>query len=502
VTRQHWLLLALCIGLAAATVARVSPWLAFFAMLGAFLVAAASNAPYAARVVALALALTGWWWGSLRLAVLDRSVLLARVGTAENALVETTAPVRRGRFEQRVAARVLRFGRLRLHEPVLLELPLGRSPPLGGRLEVLGELRLPRPARDGFDERAWLRRQGVHVVLRADLWRLLGRRGGLVGLGDALHRRVGRSVGRGLRGERRALVEGFVLGEDQGLSDNLRRDFRASGLYHLLAVSGQNVAYVAGAALALIWLLGLPRLIGHAFAVTSIGAYVAAVGFQPSVVRAGIAGVLGSLAWMTARRRDRWYALLVGAAGLLAWNPYLVRDAGFELSFAAVLAIFLLAPRIRVGLEGWPLPDWLAETIAISTACGLATAPIAWLQFHQVPLLTVPANAAAAPAVAPLLWLGLTSVGLDTFAPGLARACNWINGWLAAYLAGCARVVARLPGAQIHSGRALAAVGAVTLLVAAYACRRGERAEARLSPDRRRPPEDLPRAPTPAHTRR
>src|SRR5438067_2461226 len=90
-----------------------------------------------------------------------------------------------------------------------------------------------------------------------------GRRGGLAGIADALHRRLARVVGRGLHGERRAVVEGVVLGEDQGLSDNLRQSFRASGLYHLLAVSGQNVVLVAGGALLLVWLVGLPRVTGH-----------------------------------------------------------------------------------------------------------------------------------------------------------------------------------------------------------------------------------------------
>lgn len=501
-TRQHRLLFALCGGLAAALLVRAPGWPALAAALGAFALAAVADRDDGTRLLAVGLALTGWWWGSVRLHALDRSVLLPRVGTAERALVETTAPVRQGRFEQRVTAHVLRFGRLRPDEPVLLELPLGRSPPLGARLDVLGELKLPRPASNGFDERAWLRRQGIHVVLRADSWRLVGRRGGLAGVGDMLHRRVGRSVGRGLRGERRALVEGFVLGEDQGLSDNLRQDFRASGLYHLLAVSGQNVAYVAAAALGLVWLLGLPRIVGHAVAVASICAYVAAVGFQPSVVRAGIAGVLGSFAWIAARRRDRWYALLVGAAGLLAWNPYLVRDAGFELSFAAVVAIFTLVPRIRVRLDGYPLPGWLADTIAVSTACGGATAPIAWLQFHQVPLLTVPANALAAPVVAPLLWLGLASVAVDGVAPGISALLNSANGWLAAYLAACARFVGGLPGAQIRNGHVLAAIGAGVLLVAAYACRRGERAEAGLPPHRQRPAEDRPRTAASADTSR
>ena len=221
----------------------------------------------------------------------------------------------------------------------------------------------------------------------------------------------------------KAVLEGIVLGEDQGLSDTLKQRFRASGLYHLLAVSGSNVAVVAGGALGLLFLLGVSRRWAEAGAIAAIGAYVLAVGPQPSVIRAGIVGVLGSLAWLFGRQRDAWHALLLAAAGLLAWNPYLVLDAGFQLSFAAVLSIFLVAPRIRRVLDGYPLPSWCRTAVAVSAACGLGTAPVSWFQFHQIPLLTVPANAAAAPAVAPMLGLALVSAVADAGrAPGRGRA--------------------------------------------------------------------------------
>ena len=67
-----------------------------------------------------------------------------------------------------------------------------------------------------------------------------------------------------------------------------------------------------------------------------------------------------------AAARDAWHALLLAAAGLLAWNPYLVLDAGFQLSFAAVLSIFLVAPRIRRVLDGYPLPRWVRTGVAVS----------------------------------------------------------------------------------------------------------------------------------------
>src|ERR687888_446187 len=256
--------------------------------------------------------------------------------------------------------------------------------------------------------------------MRGDRWRLVSRRGGFAGLADQLRAWLGRSAARGLTGERRGIVEGVVLGDDAGLPDELRRDFRASGLYHLLAVSGQNVG-----------------LVGELGALAAIGAYVLAVGAQPSVVRAAVAGALGSLAWLAARQKDRWHFLLLGAIVLLAWNPYTLLDPGFELSFAAVLAIFTVAPRIRSALDGYPVPGKLADVVAVSTACGLATAPVSWLQFHTIPLLTVPANALAAPAVVPLLGLGLAAAAVAPMSGAAAATLAGLNGWCAVYLVGC-----------------------------------------------------------------
>ena len=228
--------------------------------------------------------------------------------------MEVEEPPRRATFQLRMRALVLRWGTLRPHEPVLLELPLGRAPPQGATLTLLGQLREPRGPANGFDEKTWLRHHGVHAVLRADSWRISGHRGGLGGVADRLHAWLARDGVPGLSGERRGVLEGVLLGEDQGLSAGLQQSFRASGLYHLLAVSGGNVAVVVLGTLGLAFALGVPRLAAEVAALAAIGAYVLAVGPQPSVIRAGIAGALGSLAWLTGRQRDAQYALLVAAS--------------------------------------------------------------------------------------------------------------------------------------------------------------------------------------------
>jgi predicted membrane metal-binding protein len=191
-------------------------------------------------LLAIALVLAGWWWGSARLDALDASALEREVGRTGRALAVVTGPARRSEYEVRVRAHVKRFGLKHLHEPVLLKLPPGRAPPQGAELQVIAKVDLPRGPENGFDERAMLQRHGIHVVLRASSWRIVGKRGGAAGIADRLRGRLARTIAPGLEGDRRAVVAGVVLGEDESLSEELRHAFRASGLYHLLAVSDRT----------------------------------------------------------------------------------------------------------------------------------------------------------------------------------------------------------------------------------------------------------------------
>ncbi|MFL5954404.1 MAG: ComEC/Rec2 family competence protein [Gaiellaceae bacterium] len=455
----HVLAAALVLGLAAANLVRVHP-----PPLAGILVLAVLVAPPRVRLAgaALVLGVAGWWWGSLRLDALDRSPLRMEVGRAGRVLVEVTGESRRGMFLQRQPARVRRFEERPVDERVQLELALGRAPPQGALVSLLAVVRLPRGPAHGFDERTWLRRQGVHVVLRVDEWHVVGRRGGLGGAGDRLRSWLRAASAPGLTGERRAVLEGVVLGDDAGLSPGLKQAFRRSGLYHLLAVSGGNVVLLAGGMLALAALLGLPRTWGHLSALGAIGAYVLAVGPQPSVIRAAVAGCAVSIAWLVARDRDQWHLLLLAAIVLLAWNPYALFDAGFQLSFAAVAAIFLAVRPLARELEGYPLLPYLRTALPVAAACSVATAPILWLQFGAVPLLGVVANALVEPAVAPLLGLAFAAAAVDPVAPPLAVALAWLNGWVAAYIALCARAVAAVPFAQARgNGAAVATAGAL-----------------------------------------
>ena len=146
-----------------------------------------------------------------------------------------------------------------------------------------------------------------------------------------------------------ALLAGMVLGRDESIDAATRDDFRASGLAHLLAVSGQNVMLLCALALPMVAALRLgPR--GRALVLAAlIAVYVPLAGAGPSLQRAGAMGAAGLAALAAGRPASRWYALGLAVAATLALNPLAVLEPGWQLSFAAVVAWRHAHPGFRAG---------------------------------------------------------------------------------------------------------------------------------------------------------
>jgi competence protein ComEC len=269
-----------------------------------------------------------------------------------------------------------------------------------------------------------------------------------------------------------ALARGFVLGEDERVDARTTEDFRRSGLAHLLAVSGQNVALLALLAMPLLAALGMPLRARLLWILGLIAVYVPLAGAGPSILRAGIMGALGVLAMLGGRRASRFYALAVAAAALLALDPGMAADVGWQLSFAAVLGILLLAPPLRaaiaarIGDRGWRRA--LADGAAMTVAATLATAPLIAFHFEAVSTTTLVANLLAMPAVAPAMWLGMLAAAAGQVPGFPVEALNAVNALLLAYIAQvaawCGRPSWAYLGVRLGLGGLLAAYLAIAVV--------------------------------------
>ena len=390
--------------------------------------------------------------GHARLAAIDVAGHRLEPGDRIQGGAHMLGPPRPGPFGSSVEVRMVSGHAVRAKFLARLP-PRARLPPdagAGTQLRISGSLREPKPPEaEGFDLGAYLRRRGVAGELQADTAVVTGeRRGGTAGLLDSARRRGERSLAAGLESGPAALARGMVLGQDELVDPASKDDFRASGLAHLLAVSGQNVMLLAALALPLLAAAGMTPAGRVAITVALIALYVPLAGAGPSLQRAGVMGAASLVALAAARPASRWYALLLAACATLAVNPRAIADPGWQLSFAAVAGILLLAPPVREALDGLPRP--LAEGLAITVAATVATAPLLAHHFGTLSLAGLPANVLALPLVAPIMWLGLVRVALGQVA-GL-EAVNHLLGLLLEpllrILGVLATAFAQMPGAE------------------------------------------------------
>ena len=271
---------------------------------------------------------------------------------------------------------------------------------------------------------------------------------------DQIRERASEGLGRGMPPREAELARGFVLGEDDRIDEGTKEDFRRSGLSHLLAVSGENVTLLALLAMPLLGMLGIPLRERLLWVLALIAVYVPVAGSGPSIQRAGVMGAVGVLAALGGRRTSRLYALVLAVVVTLAIDPGVAGDVGWQLSFAAVLGILLLASPIRravtarLGAGRWRRA--LAEGLAVTVSATLATAPLIAYHFETLSTTTLAANVAAMPAVAPAMWLGMCGAGLAQV-PGVPlEPLNGLNALLLAYVAQVASWCAAPGWAEVH----------------------------------------------------
>jgi competence protein ComEC len=324
-------------------------------------------------------------------------------------------------------------------------------------------------------------RRGAHAALEAGQIRLTGRwRGGLAGVIDRIRRTAEQGVSAGLPPPQAALARGMVLGQDDALDEETREAFRASGLSHVLAASGQNVALLAVLAAALVMVLGGGRRLRLVAALALVALYVPLAGAGPSIQRAGVMGGAALVAGLAGRPASRVYALLLAAAVTLALNPRAAGDPGWQLSFAAVVAIAVLVPRLKAARAMRRLPGPVADGAAMTIAATLGTAPLLALHFERLSLAALPANLVAMPAVAPVVWLGTLAGALAQLGPpgaAVASAVNAVAALPLGFVGFVASTAAHLPHASVPLALGVpAAIGAYVVIAAAVASRRARAA--------------------------
>ena len=233
--------------------------------------------------------------------------------------------------------------------------------------------------------------------------------------------------------QERNLVPALVAGDDRGMPLALVADFQATGLTHLLAVSGTNLTLVVGFLLVIARWCGVRARGLIVVGVLGVAGFVLLARTEPSVLRAAAMGSV-ALIGMGSQGRERGVrALGVAVLLLLLLDPWLALSLGFVLSALATAGILFLAPPWRDALASWT-PRWVAEAVAVPLAAQLVCTPVVAAISSQVSLVAVLANMAVAPVVGPATVLGLTggltALAVEPLGMLLGRGAGWCAWWI------------------------------------------------------------------------
>lgn len=337
-----------------------------------------------------------------------------------------------------------------------------RSLDVGRTVRIWGALQeFPVPRNPGeFDYGRYLSLNDIQGIIRADSIQP-GPAGGPASLRAwfaALRSEFGKVFNRQHGNEQAGFLQGVVFGDRREISPELKEAFMNTGTTHILAVSGSNVALIALMLYLLFGMLRFPKRWIVALTILGLLFYMMVTGASSSIVRATIMGCVLVIGTAIERRTDIYNSICVAAVIVLLLDPLQLYDVGFQLSFAAVLSIVALYPKLERLVEIIPaaweevrilIPVW--KVFAVSLAAQLGTLPFTAYYFERVSLVSLIANILVVPLVGLNLILACMTLAADAISAGIAAIYAAFNELLVNILLGFVREAASVPFATVDT---------------------------------------------------
>lgn len=222
------------------------------------------------------------------------------------------------------------------------------------------------------------------------------------------------------------LYLGLVVGDDRFQDDVLVGAFRDSGLSHLTAVSGQNIALMLGLLQPFLRRMGSP--FRTALAIALVAWFVVATRAEPSVIRAATSAIVALVAASRGRQTSGLRTLASVTTMLVIIDPLLAWSVGFLLSVSATWGIVAISPRLEHLMRG---PGWLRTAMATTTGAQLAVVPVSFAVFERVSVVGLATNLPAVPLASFVMVVGLPlGIGVGALSAFVETTTGWELEWL------------------------------------------------------------------------
>ena len=293
---------------------------------------------------------------------------------------------------------------------------------LGTGLILTGVLRNPPGSRNpgGFNYRNYLYTKRIPATLSINENNV--KKAGFIRnlpvkrFGLSMRRYILTSLEKNLSCEKAALIGAMLIGYRENLTESMENAFSASGLTHIMAVSGANLAFLIFPLLWLLSMVGVDRKVSAIIAIPFIFLYLLLTGMESSVLRASVMAVLLLLGRALYRKAELVNSVAVAVLVLLLINPFMFFDVGFQLSVGATLGLGVLYKRVR-GIFPAKIPGFISETIAATISAQAGVLPLLIMYFNKVSLISLFSNLLVVPVTGFATTLGAVCIIVRSIHP-------------------------------------------------------------------------------------
>ena len=302
----------------------------------------------------------------------------------------------------------------------------------GDEIVLSGVFKFPKTIRNrgGFDYKEYLRSQNVWGIVEGEKAEVIGKNKIFIleRFGNWVRNKCKEFAFSSMPEREAGILQALLVGDDSFLSVEVSEAYKASGMVHLLVVSGSHVAFIIVLFTYFFSVFELDKRWTPFLLMGAILLYVFITGSSVSVIRAGVGSIFLLLSKVWGRKNDALTSLFLVAFVVLLGNPMTIYSMSFQLSFAGVLGILLGYPRLKV-LFG-ELPKWLGEPFAVTLAAQLFVTPILVCGFYTIYVSGLFSNLFAMSLSGIIMMLGFVAFFIWFLIPPLGTLINQVTYWL------------------------------------------------------------------------
>jgi competence protein ComEC len=207
-----------------------------------------------------------------------------------------------------------------------------------------------------------------------------------------------KNIGRVISPPESDLADGLILGARGGFDTDMRNEFISTGTIHIIALSGYNVTIVAEGVMKILGLV-FAQTVSIVLGICVIVLFVLLAGASSTAIRAGIMAVIALFARMTGRKYDAGRALVIAALLMIAYDPRVLTDISFQLSFIATFGVLFITPKTIKWIRFLPTKFGLRELVATTIAATIAVLPVLLYSTGIFSIVSLPANILILPLI-------------------------------------------------------------------------------------------------------